>query len=416
MSESLNFSNWKKKFFLIWTGQAFSIISSSAVSFALTTWLTLEYKSEAVLLNSALAWLLPSAILSPIAGVYVDRWNKKWTMIISDSLVAIFTVIMAFFLMQGGDQLIAIYILMALRSTASAFHAPSMQASAPLLAPTSELMRVASVEQMIQGVSTIAGPALGGALVAFLPISQILFLDVVGAIIAVTFLAFVKFPKEQKQKSDAGIKQVFTEMKEGWYSLKENRGIFWLFVYGSISPFFTMPVVILLSLIIQKHFGGAELEISIANIAFSIGMILGSLVLYIRNFKTHKAYIEMWSYGVYAILFIVMGLFPSSFFWPFSVLLAIIGITSAITQSASMALMQEKIPQEKLGRVLSLYMGIAMIPSIIGLFAAKDLMPIFGDIMNLVIFSGIGYLVITILIVSNKHINEMIKNDHKKSE
>jgi len=67
-----------------------------------------------------------------------------------------------------------------------------------------------------------------------------------------------------------------------------------------------MPVVILLSLIIQKHFGGAELEISIANIAFSIGMILGSLVLYIRNFKTHKAYIEMWSYGVYAILFIVM--------------------------------------------------------------------------------------------------------------
>lgn len=75
MSESLNFSNWKKKFFLIWTGQAFSIISSSAVSFALTTWLTLEYKSEAVLLNSALAWLLPSAILSPIAGVYVDRWN-----------------------------------------------------------------------------------------------------------------------------------------------------------------------------------------------------------------------------------------------------------------------------------------------------------------------------------------------------
>ena|GEM_PF-2130704 len=121
-----------------------------------------------------------------------------------------------------------------------------------------------------------------------------------------TFLAFVKFPKEQKQKSDAGIKQVFTEMKEGWYSLKENRGIFWLFVYGSISPFFTMPVVILLSLIIQKHFGGAELEISVANIAFSVGMILGSLVLYIRNFKTHKAYIEMWSYGVYTILFIAM--------------------------------------------------------------------------------------------------------------
>ena len=81
----------------------------------------------------------------------------------------------------------AIYILMALRSMASAFHGPSMQASMPLLAPQSELMRIASVNQMIQGVSSIAGPALGGALLVLLPISQILFLDVLGAAIAISF-------------------------------------------------------------------------------------------------------------------------------------------------------------------------------------------------------------------------------------
>jgi macrolide efflux pump len=165
-----------------------------------------------VLLTSALAWLLPSAILSPFAGVYVDRWNKKWTMMISDGLVSVFTIIMAIFLMQGGDQLTAIYILMALRSTASAFHGPSMQASMPLLAPQSELMRIASVNQMIQGVSSIAGPALGGALLVLLPISQILFLDVLGAAIAISFLFFVKFPKEEKQKSQNGVKQVLIEM------------------------------------------------------------------------------------------------------------------------------------------------------------------------------------------------------------
>ena len=204
--------DWKKKFYLIWTGQAFSIISSSAVSFALTTWLTLEYQSAEVLLTSALAWLLPSAILSPFAGVYVDRWNKKWTMMISDGLVSVFTIIMAIFLMQGGDQLMAIYILMALRSMASAFHGPSMQASMPLLAPQSEFMRIESENQMIQGVSSIAGPALGGALLVLLPISQILFLDVLGAAIAISCLFFVKFPKEEKQKSRNGVKQVLIEM------------------------------------------------------------------------------------------------------------------------------------------------------------------------------------------------------------
>ncbi len=94
----------------------------------------------------------------------------------------------------------AIYILMALRSMASAFHGPSMQASMPLLAPQSEFMHIASVNQMIQGVSSIAGPALGGALLVLLPISQILFLDVLGAAIAISFFVFCKISKRRKTK------------------------------------------------------------------------------------------------------------------------------------------------------------------------------------------------------------------------
>ena len=76
-----------------------------------------------------------------------------------------------------------------------------------------------------------------------------------------------------------------------------------------------------------------------------------------------------------------------------------------------MALMQEKIPQEKLGRVLSLYMGLATIPSIIGLLCANNLMALVGWVMNLIIFSGIGYIVIAILLIFNKPVNAMIADD-----
>jgi predicted transporter protein len=139
-----------------------------------------------------------------------------------------------------------------------------------------------------------------------------------------------------------------------------------------------MPVIILLSFVIKTHFHGGEFEITVSNIAFAIGMIAGSMILYIRNFKTHKAKIEMWSYAFFGSFFIISGLLPENFFWPFAIIMVIIGVMMSITQSASMALMQEKIPQEKLGRVLSLYMGLASIPSIIGLLCANNLMALVG--------------------------------------
>lgn len=65
-----------------------------------------------------------------------------------------------------------------------------------------------------------------------------------------------------------------------------------------------MPVIILLSFVIKTHFHGGEFEITVSNIAFAIGMIAGSMILYIRNFKTHKAKIEMWSY-VFSVHFLL---------------------------------------------------------------------------------------------------------------
>ena len=162
---------------------------------------------------------------------------------------------------------------------------------------------------------------------------------------------------------------------------------------------------------IKAHFYGGEFEITVSNIAFAIGMIAGSMILYIRNFKTHKAKIEMWSYAFFGSFFIISGLLPENFFWPFAIIMVIIGVVMSITQSASMALMQEKIPQEKLGRVLSLYMGLASIPSIIGLLCANNLMALVGWVMNLIIFSGIGYIVIAILLIFNQPVNAMIADD-----
>src|SRR5690606_25574168 len=104
--------------------------------------------------------------------------------------------------------LIFIYVLLGLRSLGSAFHMPAMQASVPLIAPESELLRVAGINQIIQSVSNIAGPALGALAIGLLDIGQVLLLDIGGAIIAISSLLLVKIPNpEREPKTQVGIRQ-----------------------------------------------------------------------------------------------------------------------------------------------------------------------------------------------------------------
>jgi macrolide efflux pump len=153
--------NWKKTFGIIWSGQLASILSSSVVGYAIIFWMSIETGSAEVLALAAIAGMLPQSLLGPVVGVYVDRWDRKRTMILADSFIAFCTLILAVLFWFDVAQMWHIYILLACRSVGSAFHSPSMQASVPLLAPEAQLTRVAGVNQIINSLSNIIGPALG---------------------------------------------------------------------------------------------------------------------------------------------------------------------------------------------------------------------------------------------------------------
>src|SRR5690606_29614580 len=103
-------NNWKRKFTILWTGQFISLISSSAVNFAIIIWLSLKTGSAEVLAFSAIAALLPQALIGPFAGVYIDRWNRKRTMIFADGFVAVCTLCMSLSFYFGYESLLLIYV------------------------------------------------------------------------------------------------------------------------------------------------------------------------------------------------------------------------------------------------------------------------------------------------------------------
>lgn len=96
---------WKKAFALIFSGQIFSILTSSMVQFAVIWHLTESTGSAAVLMIAGLAAFLPQAVLGPFVGVWLDRWNRKITMIIADSAIALFSLILGIYFMWGNRDL-----------------------------------------------------------------------------------------------------------------------------------------------------------------------------------------------------------------------------------------------------------------------------------------------------------------------
>ena len=279
-------SNWKNVFGIIWTGQLFSILSSSIVSFALILWLSFETGSAEVLALSALAALLPQSVIGLVAGVYIDRWDRKRTMIAADSFIAFCTLLLAMLFFLNMAEIWHIYVLLALRSVGSAFHMPAMQASIPLLAPADQLGRIAGINQMLESVCNIAGPALGALFIGLMDISYILLLDVRGALMACLSLLFVRIPNpEQDENKRTGI---WIELKEALHIVKKIKGITPLVLFSVLSTFVIMPVAVLFPLMTLKHFSGDAFQMSVVEVAWGAGMLLGGAVMGVFSIKTNK--------------------------------------------------------------------------------------------------------------------------------
>ena len=391
-------ANWKRKFTILWVGQFLSLISSSAVNFAIIIWLSLETGSAEVLAFAAIAGLLPQALIGPFAGVYIDRWDRKKTMIFADSFVAVCTLVMSISFYMGNESLLLIYVMLGLRSVGSAFHMPAMQAAIPLLAPKEELLRIAGINQIIQSVSSIAGPALGALAIGLLSIGNVLLLDIIGAVFAITALLFIHIPNpENLDKSKASFKQVIGDMKIGLNVIISNKGLSYLFLYSVIAMFCIMPVAVLFPLLTINHFNGDKFEMSVIEIIWGVGMLFGGGLLGIWKPNIHKIIIINSMHIIIGITFAWSGLLGSEHFVFFVILTALGGMAASLYNASFTTIIQEEIQPNMLGRVFSLYYSSVVIPSVVGLLCTGFIADYVGITQTFII---LGLLISSVGIAS----------------
>ncbi|HDL86342.1 MAG TPA: MFS transporter, partial [Candidatus Acetothermia bacterium] len=157
---------WRNRnFVLVWAGQSLSMFGSRLTYIALLWWVLEKTGSAAALAGVAIASALPTLFLGPIAGVFIDRLDRRKLMLAMDLVNGIIIGTAATLLLIGRLQVWEIYLFTALASTATLFHRPSLQSSIPNLVPGEQLTKANSLYQISAGAAGIAGPAVGGILV-----------------------------------------------------------------------------------------------------------------------------------------------------------------------------------------------------------------------------------------------------------
>lgn len=381
--------NWKRVFAIIWTGQFLSILTSSIVNFAIVLWLSLETGSAEVLAFATMAALLPQSVLGLFTGIFIDRWKRKRVMIMADSFIAFCTLILAVLFYFDLAKISHIYVLLALRSVGSAFHMPAMQASVPLLAPKSELMRIAGINQVIQSVCNIAGPALAGLFITMMKMTNILLLDVAGAAFACLSLCFVFIPDPSHEERNSEL-HLWREAKEAIMEVRNQYGLSWLFLLSILATFVIMPVSVLFPLMTLNHFAGNAFQVSLVEVSWGGGALLAGALLGLKKYRWNEILLINGMYIALGLTFLFSGLLlVSGFIW-FAVLTALGGVCGSLYFATFTTVIQSRIDPGVMGRVFSFYMSFSMLPSMIGLLSTGFLADSIG-LGNTFIISG-GFL------------------------
>jgi MFS family permease len=308
-----------------------------------------------------IAFTLPRLLFGMLAGVFVDRWDRRRTMLVSDVIRAVLTLLMIpAFLTQS---LLGMYVLGFVMSAIGTLFIPAKGALLPRLVPEEQLLSANSLSQTSQMLATLIGPALAGATFAVVGNGNqwIAFvIDSLSFVISAVAIWRVRVPVAPVAEAAAppvatagAIRQVWEELLVGLRALVLNRIIATLAVVAGITMLGIGAVNVLWLVFLKERFGFVANElawrVSIMDIVFSGGMILASVV--IGNFLARIA--PKWL--IVASLLGVAGgviLFPMlPDYWTMVGCMALIGLFVAPLNTGTMTLLQLLVPNHQLGRV-----------------------------------------------------------------
>lgn len=236
--------NWKRNVYIFIGSQALSSTGSSIVLYSLMLYITLETTSGVMLTLYFLVGLLPTLLVAPFAGVWADRFNRKWMIILADGLTAFVTLLLATYYFLGYESLWPLFIISTIRAIDMGIQEPAVASIIPQLVPEKQLIKISGIRATISSMISFIAPIIGMLLLTFMSLKLIFLVDVMTTIAAIIILmAFLKVGPPVRQEEKA----YKEDLKESFRYIRKHPTLKKLFTVMGLLFFFTSPAIFMTS-------------------------------------------------------------------------------------------------------------------------------------------------------------------------
>ncbi len=266
-----------RNFLLLWITQAFSGLGSGMTSYALVIWSYTQKGSALATSMLMICSYAPYVLLSIFAGALSDKWNKKATMLVCDTVAALTTVAMLALLHFDALEIWHLYVINAVNGLMNTVQQPASEVAVTRILPEKYYQKVGGLRYFSNSVNTILKPIIATAILGIAGMGAIVAFDLLSFGVAFAVLAFaIKIPgsSEDSQKQD----KLLTSVKEGIGYLTKERGIFDLILFlASINLVASIYEAAFPAMLLSRD-GGSEQALGLVNAVIGVTTLLGSIL------------------------------------------------------------------------------------------------------------------------------------------
>ena len=266
-------------FLILWLTQSFSALGSSMTNFALIIW---SYQQQGSALTTAMLSICsyaPYVLMSIFAGALSDKWNKKITMLVSDTFAALCTVAVLLLLSTRKLEIWHLYCLNALNGLMNTVQGPAADVTISLLTPKKHYQKVSGMRSFSNSLVSILTPVIATAFLAFTNIQAVIAFDLFTFAVAfISLLFFIKIPKaDAEEGGNEKQESVLKAAKSGLVYLKHNRGILDLILFlAAINLTASVYNAAFPAMLLSRE---GEVALGIVNTATGIATLMGSIIV-----------------------------------------------------------------------------------------------------------------------------------------
>jgi MFS transporter, DHA3 family, macrolide efflux protein len=374
----------------IWLAQLVSIFGDFLAIFAVFSLVTFQLHGTPTQVSMILvAYMLPLAVVSPLAGVFVDKWNVKWTMIASDLVRGVLVLVLMFVRDLNG-----IYVIFLALSTVSSFFVPAQSVAVRALAPTGGLLAVNGLmSQAVQG-SQIISPAIAGLLVQWFGANACFLFDSFSFFFSaamVMTLAIHRVPSP-----GAAASSVLSSMRQGFRFIFTHTAISFVILAMTAGMFAVRCFGALLSVYVRDVLLSNAALFGTLNSLIGVGMICGTQFLHRAASRVPKQFLVIYGLGGMGVAVLITALFGRIATTAIGMLG--LGFGAAFIMVPSQTLLQQETPHALLGRVMSSLMSLLAMSQVLAMFVAGPVAQqlgirklYFGSAALLGVIGAVGY-------------------------